>query len=108
MIDHALQIAPMASTLFASICFFGQFLVGVIGGISIGKSIRHNEVDHITGIESLALGRRGFPLQYRIAMGEGQLLILVKIELDVSLWQLGGTNGHKDVIWVLGSDHSFY
>src|SRR5690606_27540052 len=56
MIYDPLYIPTVTSTLMCSIYFFHNILMTIIRRVTIGKTVWHDEINHIRGIKTLSQG----------------------------------------------------
>ena len=57
MVHDALNVSSVTSEKFIPCRFFGRVFSGVICRVSVGKAVRHNQINHVTCSKTLPLCR---------------------------------------------------
>ncbi len=107
MIDDSTDIPTMPATLFRPVSHLGHFRMGIIRGIPVGKTIRHQQINHIGSIKSPPSRRSRLPFMEHIINGRHHSPILRKVDVIGPGWDLQCIHGDKQVVGIFRTDHIF-
>ena len=81
MVNDSLNIAAMTTEILAAVRLFSGDGSEVIGRISVGKAVRHNEIYHVRSSIALSLYRAGFTGCNLIRILERRLPVLAEYKI---------------------------